>query len=223
MVPIAVAASYAISALGSGMKAVITLALCLAFGVVLIVLRALMQYANSAFVKIVCFASAGVILSVFLIFVLLLVPAATVCWPKPYAEMLTLPRCPGAVIAETVPDAPFKAVAFVGTGITFDADKGKYLVLVFYRRERLEDAEHVVGALQSAGYKSQGMETSLDEVLATDRRPDSSLVKTTTLARPIVDDVVNVVRLAVPGKADFVSLFPEDAPLQRGNVQVSLF
>jgi hypothetical protein len=39
MVVIAVAASFAISALGNGTKTVITLALSLAFGVVLIILR----------------------------------------------------------------------------------------------------------------------------------------------------------------------------------------
>jgi len=43
MVVIAVAASFAISALGSGTKSVITLALALAFGVVLVVLRTLMK------------------------------------------------------------------------------------------------------------------------------------------------------------------------------------
>ena len=94
MVVIAVAASFAISALGSGTKSVITLALALAFGVVLVVLRTLMKYIDSVFVKIVCLASCGVIMSVFLIFAIFLVPAAFICWPQGYAQLLDLKSCP---------------------------------------------------------------------------------------------------------------------------------
>ena len=43
IVVIAVAGSFAISTLGSGTKAVITLALALSFGVVLVVLRTLLK------------------------------------------------------------------------------------------------------------------------------------------------------------------------------------
>jgi hypothetical protein len=49
----------------SGTKAVLAIALSLAFGVVLVVLRGLMRYVDSAFVRIVCFASFAVIMSVF--------------------------------------------------------------------------------------------------------------------------------------------------------------
>ena len=92
MVVIAVAASFAISALGSGTKSVITLALALTFGVV-VVLRTLMKYIDSVFVKIVCLASCGVIMSVFLIFAIFLVPAAFICWPHGYAQLLDLQSC----------------------------------------------------------------------------------------------------------------------------------
>ena len=113
MVVIAVAASFAISALGSGTKSVITLALALAFGVVLVVLRTLMKYIDSVFVKIVCLASCGVIMSVFLIFAIFLVPAAFICWPHGYAQLLDLQSYqvppPG--------DEEFKPVAYTGPAI----------------------------------------------------------------------------------------------------------
>ena len=219
MVVIAAAASYAISALGSGPKAVITLALSLAFGVVLVILRTLMKYVDSAFVRIVCFVFSGVISFVFLAFVVLLIPAAVICWPQPYAQLLGLPNC----LSISIVQKPFTPIPFTGAGITFNPDNGKYLVWVFYRPDRLEDAERIVGALRSAGYRSDGSQSSLDEVIAPDKRPDTSLIKTTTLARPIVNDVSKVVQFAIPVKAASVSLFPVDAPLQRGNIQVDLF
>lgn len=219
MAAIAFAASYAISALGSGTKAIITLALCLGFGVVLVVLRTLMKYVDSPFVKIVCFASSAVIMLVFLVFAVLLVPAAVICWPHPYADLLSLPNC--AMVA--IKQVPFKPVPFTGTAITLDPDKSKYLVVVLFRPDRRSDAEHVVGALQSAGYQSTGVESNLDEVFAPDKRRDSSLIKTSALARPTVDDVAKVVRFAVPSKADFVSLFQTDVTLHKGDVQVDLF
>jgi len=218
MAVIAVAASYAISALGSGTKAVITLALCLAFGVVLLILRTLMKYVDSFFVKIVCFVSAGVIMFVFLVFALLLIPAATICWPQPYAQLFSLLNCVG-----TIESPPFKAIPYSGSGITLNPDNGKYLVLVFYRAARQEDAERVVGALQTAGYRSEAAQSSLDEVIAPSHQPDVTLVKTVTRARPAVDDVARVTKLAIPLKATSVSQLPDDAPLQRGDLQIDLF
>jgi hypothetical protein len=219
IVVIAAAASMAISALGSGVKAVITLALCLSFGVVLIILRALMRYADSAFVKFVCFAFSGVIMFVLLVFALLLIPAAVVCWPQPYAELISLPNC-AATVAE---EKPFTPLAFTGNGISFKADNAKYLVRVFYRPARKEDAEHVVGALLSAGYKSDGAASSLDEVITPNRNADTTLVKTSTQARPAIDDVSRIVKIAIPVKAAAVSLFSDDAPLRNSDLQVLLF
>src|ERR1700730_5988234 len=88
VVAIAAVASFTISALGSGPKAVIALALSLAFGVVLVVLRTLMKYVDSSFVRIVCFVSSAVIMGVFLTFAVLLVPAAVICWPQPFAQLI---------------------------------------------------------------------------------------------------------------------------------------
>jgi hypothetical protein len=222
VVVIATAASIAISTLGSGTKAIITIALSLLFGVVLVVLRALMKYADSTFVRVVCFGSSAVIMTVFLVFTVLLVPAAVICWPQPYAHLLSLPNCALAKIEATI-EKPFTPVAYSGTGITHNADNNKYLVLVFYRPERKQDAERIVGALQTAGYRSDGVQSSLDEVLAPDKRPGTTLIKTTTLARPIVADVSAVVRYAIPAKASYIFLFPDDAPLRQGNIQMSLF
>lgn len=216
MVVIAVAASYAISALGSATKAIITLALSLAFGVVLVVLRTLLKYVDSTFVKIVCFGASAIIMVIFLTFAVLLIPAATICWPEPYAELLSLPNC-GTTIAQK----PFAPIAL--PSITFNSQNAKYVVFVFYRLERQTDAEHIVGALRSAGYKSDGIQSSLNEVLAQDKRPGTTLIKTSGFARPIIDDVSRVVRTAIPVRAIFVSVFPEDVSFQRGHVQISLF
>jgi len=219
VVVIATVASIAISTLGSGTKAIITIALSLLFGVVLVVLRALMKYADSTFVRLVCFASSAVIVSVFLVFTVLLVPAAVICWPQPYAQLLNLPNCLAAIELEK----PFTPVEYTGTGITHNADNDRYLVLVFYRAERKQDAERIVGALRSAGYRSDGSESSLDEIPVPDRHPGLTLVRTTALARPIAGEVSKVVRLAIPVKASSVSVFPDDSAFQRGNIQVDLF
>jgi hypothetical protein len=219
VVVIAAAASIAISTLGSGAKAVITLALCLSFGVVLIVLRALMRYADSAFVKFVCFAFSGAIMFVLLVFAVLLIPAAVVCWPQHYAQLISLPNCQ-AEIAEA---KPFTPLAFTGKDISFKTENAKYLVRVFYRAARKEDAERVVGALLSAGYKSDGVASSLDEVVTANRSADTTLIKTTTPARGAVDDVSRIVKIAIPVKAGGVSLFPEDSALRNGDLQVLLF
>jgi hypothetical protein len=218
IVVIAVAGSFAISTLGSGTKAVITLALALSFGVVLVVLRTLLNHVDSVFVRVVCFVSSAVIMFVFLVFAVFLIPAAFICWPQGYATLLNLPNCSSAVV-----EKPFTPVPFTGAGIVFNPDNGRFLVLVFYRPERQEDAERIVGALRSAGYRSDASQSSLNEVIAPNRNPDTTLIKTTTLARSIVDDVFKVVRFAVPVKASSASVFADDAPLQRGNIQISLF
>jgi hypothetical protein len=218
VVVVAAAASIAISTLGSGAKAVITLALCLSFGVVLIVLRALMRYADSPFVKFVCFAFSGAIMFVLLVFALLLIPAAVVCWPQPYAQLISLPNC-----AAQVESKPFTPVPFTGTGVSFNSENNKYVVRVFYRLGRKEDAERIVGALLSAGYQSGGAASTLDEVITPNRNPDTTLIKTTTQARPAVDAVSRIVRIAIPVKAGAVSTFPEDSALKSGDIQVLLF
>jgi hypothetical protein len=220
IVAIAVAASFAISALGNGTKTVITLALSLAFGVILVILRTIMKYVDSTFVRVACFVSCGVIMFVFLVFAVFLLPAAFICWPPTYAQLLNLPNC--SSVAAPI-DEPFKPEPPAGTAITFVPDNNKYLVLVFYRLERKKDAERIVGALLSAGYRSDGSQSSLNEVIAPNRNPGTTLIKTSTLARPAVDDVSRVVRIAIPVVASGISVFPDDAPLQRGNIQISLF
>src|SRR6516165_4936209 len=117
-------------------------------------------------------------------------------------------------------DEEFKPVRYNGLAITYNADNQKYLVMVFYRPDRKSDAEHIVGALLSAGYRSDGSQSTLNEVVAPNRNPGTTLIKTTTLARPALDHVSEVVRVAVPVEASSVSVFPEDAPLQRGNIQI---
>jgi hypothetical protein len=128
------------------------------------------------------------------------------------------------VVASFAPSTkPFAPVPFSGKGLVYNADNNKYLVFVLYRQERQEDAELIVGALLFAGYQCQHVVSTLEEAVASDKRPDTTLIKTTSLARPIVDDVSKVVGFAIPLKAAFVAVFPGDAPLQRGNIQIDLF
>src|SRR5262249_54224779 len=131
------------------------------------------------------------------VFALLLIPAAVICWPQPYAELISLPNC-AAPLAEA---KPFTPVPYTGAGVSFNPDNAKYVVRVFYRMDRKADAERVVGALLSAGYKSDGAQSTLDEVVTPNRNPDTTLVKTTTQARPALDEVFRIVKIAVPVKA----------------------
>jgi hypothetical protein len=85
------------------------------------------------------------------------------------------------------------------------------------------DAEHIVGALLSAGYRADGRESSLNEVIAANRSPGATLVKTTELAQPVVDDVSRIAQLAIPVRASMVTIFPGIADLSRGNIQIDCF
>jgi hypothetical protein len=127
----------------------------------------------------------------------------------------------GYIVHTAFVEKPFTPVAL--PNVTPNPENAKYIVLVFYRPDRFDDAQHIVGALKSAGYNSDAMQSSLNEVLAPDKRAKTSLIKTTTAARPIVDDVLKLVKVAIPMNKDFVSIFPDDAPLQRGSIQISLF
>jgi hypothetical protein len=101
-------------------------------------------------------------------------------------------------------------VPFAGSGIAVNADKGKYQVLVFYRRCRVEDAGRIVAAMRAAGDHCDPAESDLNEVIATDRRPNTTLIKTTSSARPIADDVANLTGLAIPVNSRQVEVAPED-------------
>jgi hypothetical protein len=94
-------------------------------------------------------------------------------------------------------------------------------VLVFYRSNRQSDAEQIVGALLSAGYQSEGQDSTLNEVVAPNRSPGLSLIKTSELAQPVVTDVSRITQLAVP--ASEVTVFPDVVAFARGNIQIDLF
>jgi hypothetical protein len=214
VVVIAAAASFAISALGSGTKAIITLALSLSFGVILLILRTLMKNIDSGFVRTVCFLSSAVIMAVFLIFAVFLAPAAFICWPPSYAIILGLKSC-GTI------EKPFKPVAFPATAIAFNADNAKYNALVLYRAERQEDAENVVGALRSAGFQSKGIVDDLNEL--TEPYPGATVIRWTTTAQPVVTDVSKTLRIAIPVKASTISVSPNASSFTRGEIQINLF
>jgi hypothetical protein len=95
---LAVTASFVIYVVGSGINAILTLSLLLSFGVILVILRTLMNNMDTSFVRTACFVASTVIMGVFLIFGVLLVPAATICFPKNFAIMLGLNSCKGLEI-----------------------------------------------------------------------------------------------------------------------------
>ncbi len=214
VVVIAAAASFAISTLGNGTKAIITLALALSFGVILVILRTLMKNINSGFVRMICFFSSAIIMTVFLIFAVFLVPAAFICWPPGYAAILNLRSC-GPL------ETPFTPVAFPPTAIPFNPDNNKYGVLVFYRAERQAYAEHVVGALTSAGFQSQGIASDLNEL--TPPHLGATVIKWTVPVQPVVSDISKVLRIAIPVKASTISVSPNASSFTRGNIQINLF
>jgi hypothetical protein len=222
LVVVALVASYALLALGgNGLKAIVAVGLTVTGGVVLVILRTLMKYSNTAFVKAICFLSSSVIIVVFLVFVVLLIPAATICWPQPYAELLGLPICH---IVENVEKFEPNVPPYAERAVTYNLDYAKYYILVFYRPERRKEAEYIVGVLKMAGFRSEGILSNLEEVYAPDRGPGASNIKTCTRTRPIIEEVAKFVRLAIPVNAQRVSVSPEDVSFQRGSdVQISLF
>jgi hypothetical protein len=223
VVVIAVAASFAISALGNGTKAIITLALSLSFGVILLILRTLMKNIDSGFVRMVCFLSSAVIMAVFLIFAVFLVPAAFICWPPGYAVILGLNSCVGSIEKPFAPsiEKPFTPVAFSATAVAYNPDNNKYNVLVFYRAERQADAEHVVGALKSAGFQSQWIVGDLNELTAP--YPGATVIRWTAAVQPVVDDISKTLRIAIPVKASTILISPNASSFTRGNIQINLF
>src|SRR5262249_47450391 len=127
----------------------------------------------------------------------------------------------GTVNRPSETDRPFTPIALADA--VFNAGNAKYSVLVFDRPQRQEDAERIVGAFRSYGYtKSDGVTSPLDEVVAPDKRPGTTLIKTNADARGIRDDLLNVVNRAIvtsvaTNKA-YVSMFPDEVALKRGDV-----
>jgi hypothetical protein len=89
--------------------------------------------------------------------------------------------------------------------------------MVYYRSDRQADAEHIVGALLSVGYRADGRKSSLYEVIAAKRKPGTTLIKTTELAQWMVDDVSRVAKLAIPVRASMATISPGVAGRSRAN------
>jgi hypothetical protein len=79
-----------------------------------------------------------------------------------------------------------------------------------------------VGALLSAGYRSEGTESTLNEVKTDNQSPNITLIKTTAQAKLVVDNARNVVRIAIPVKASFVTP-PVEQELNGADINVDLF
>jgi hypothetical protein len=218
VVAVATAAAFAIAVIGDGTRAVIAVGLSLMFGVVLIVLRVLMKNLDSPFVRALCLFASGVIVSVFLALIILAVPAVTVCWPVRYSEVMGLKACSDMREAR-----PFTPAPYVGGAIKFDAANSASQVLVFYREARQADAERLVGALRTAGFASDGRASDLNEVVADNRGPGLTLIKSTAAARPLTPEILRIAQLAMPVSAPSISVYPQDVALSRGAIQIDLF
>lgn len=223
IVVVATAASIAISLLGDGLKAVLAIALSIVFGVILVVLRVLTRNADDPFVKMLSQIVSGAIAIVFVLLVFLVVPAVTFCWPQAYHDTLGLQACGAIASPPSRTDTAFRARPYLGSGIVMNPDNAKYTLLVFYRPSRRSDAEGVVGAFLSAGYKSAGQETDLNEVATDDRSPDITLVKTSVPAQGLTPEVVRIAKLVLPLVADRVRTMQGPVAFAHGDVQVDLF
>jgi len=218
VVAIATAAGFAISILGDPIRAALAVGLSLMFGVILAVLRVLMNNLNSAFVRGLCFLAASVIVGVFLLMIVLTFTAATICWPTPYSRMIQLRAC-----VTTTDSTPFTPSAYTGKGITLDPANAATPIYIFYRRARQPDAEQIAGALMAGGYPVQSVESDLNEVVTDNRTPGLTLIKFKPEAQPATAEVQRIVRLATPTRAPMVTLFPTASALSRGAIQVDLF
>jgi hypothetical protein len=212
---LAVTASFVILVLGTGVNAILTLSLLLSFGVVLVILRTLMNNMDSSFVRTACFVASTVIMGVFLIFGVLLIPAATICYPPNFAIMLGLNSCK---VATTAVIDKFEPVAF--PMIHFDLANGSRRVKVIYRSERLSDAERIVGALRSAGYQSDGVNSTLLEL--TPPFPGATVLKWNSSGQATLPDVSELVRTAIPVKALTLAVSPSASSFN-DDLQIDLF
>jgi hypothetical protein len=216
-VAVAVIASAVIYAAGSGINAILSIALLLSFGVIFVILRTLMNNMNTSFVRTAAFVGASTIMGIFLVFGVLLIPAATICFPKNFAILLGLRSC--AVEEKIVDKEVFRPVAF--PNIAYNSANVSRRIVVFYRPERLQDAERIVGALLSAGYQSEGRSSSLLEL--TPPSPGATVLRWTASAESALDGVSELIRTAIPIKASTLFVKPTTSPLTQGELQINLF
>lgn len=102
VVAIATAIGIAIKTLGDGKNTIIAVALALIFGVILVVFRVLILNINNTIVRWLCIFSSVTLTGVFLIFVILTLPAVTFCWPPLYAAFLGVRGCVAAYETATI-------------------------------------------------------------------------------------------------------------------------
>ena len=209
---LAFTASSVIYVAGSGINAILSVALLLSFGVIFVILRTLMNNMDTSFVRTACFVASTVIMGIFLVFGLLLIPAATVCFPKNFSTLLGLNSCS---TVETV----FRPVSF--PKIVYNAANGSRRVVVFYRPSRLEDAERVVGALLSAGYQSSGVSSDMLEL--TPPSPGATVLRWTASAESALAGISGLIRTAIPVRASSLSVKSTPSSFSQGELQINLF
>jgi hypothetical protein len=222
MAALASTASFAISVLGSGVKAVLILALSLSFGVILIILRTLMNNMYSSFVRQACFVSSTVIMGIFLVFAALLVPVATICWPQAYAAILGVSSCgttSAPTPAATTPTI-FTPVEF--PNVQYHPENAALHARVLYRPDRRAEAERIAGALQSAGFQTVWANSDLNELTPPFR--GATVLKWTSQLGARTQDVTGLMRLAIPLSASSISVSPSASSFSRGDdFQIDLF
>jgi hypothetical protein len=213
-VALAFTASAVIYVAGSGINAILSVALLLSFGVIFVILRTLMNNMDTSFVRTACFVASSIIMGIFLVFGVLLIPAATICLPKNFAVLLGLNSC-----TTTKEEIVFRPVSF--PNIVYNPANGSRSVVVFYRPKRLEDAERVVGALLSAGYRSDGVASDLLEL--TPPSPGATVLRWTASAESALAAVSELIRTAMPVKASSLSVKTTPSSFSRGELQIDLF
>ena len=219
MATLAATASFVISVLGSGVKAVLILALSLSFGVILIILRTLMNNMDSSFVRQACFIASTVIMAIFLVFAVLLIPVATICWPSAYAAILGVSSC-GPTSGPTTATRPFTPVQF--HNVQLRPENSALRARVLYRPDRQGEAERIAGALMSAGYQTTWVNSDLNEL--TPPFAGATVLKWTVAAHPGINDLSGLLRLAIPVSAASISISPSASTFARGDdFQIDLF
>jgi hypothetical protein len=217
-VALAFTASAVIYVAGSGINAILSVALLLSFGVIFVILRTLMSNMDSSFVRTACFVASSIIMGIFLVFGLLLIPAATICFPKDFSVLLGLNSCAKEQIV-TKEEIVFRPVSF--PKIDYNPANGSRRVVVFYRPSRLEDAERVVGALLSAGYQSDGVSSDLLELAPPS--PGATVLRWTASAESALAGVSELIRTAMPVKASSLSVKTTPSSFSQGELQINLF
>jgi hypothetical protein len=156
-------------------------------------------------------ASTAAIFGILAMFIILLIPAATVCWPREYA--MALGMCSYPELRTFTP--------IMAPWVTYNGENNNRQAFVFYRPHRLADAERIVGALRSAGYEADGIQSDLSEM--TPPHSDATVLRYTSKEQSSAGNVLSLIRIAIPGRTSSISVSSGPSSLTRGDFMIVLF